>query len=99
MRIHSVQHVFLLDSAHEDPLPSQTILPPLPVDVDDESEYYVEQVLDSRIRYNRLEYLIKWLGYDQPEWELVKDVNKIQVIDDFHRTYSHKSGPLPEDLF
>ena len=97
MRIHPVQHVSLLDPAHNDPLPGQVISPPLPVEVNDKSEYYVEEILDSRTRYDRLEYLVKWLGYDQPDWEHAKDINELQAIDDFHQTHPHKPGLLPED--
>jgi hypothetical protein len=59
VKIHPVQHVSLLDLAYEDLLPGQTIPPPPPVEVDNELEYHVETILDSRIRYRRLEYLVK----------------------------------------
>jgi hypothetical protein len=38
-------------------------LPP-PTIVDGENEYEVEKPFDSHMRYNHLEYLIKWIGYD-----------------------------------
>jgi Chromo (CHRromatin Organisation MOdifier) domain len=97
MRIHPVQHVSLLDLVDEDPLPGQVIPPPPPVEVDEEPEYQAEEVLDARTRYKKLEYLVKWIGYDEPTWEPATLVNKLQVIDDFHRRYPHKPGPLPED--
>ncbi|KAG0363633.1 hypothetical protein BGX24_004858, partial [Mortierella sp. AD032] len=45
------------------------ILPPPPsVEIEGHDEYEVESLLDSRIRYRKLEYLVKWLGYDEAEW-------------------------------
>jgi hypothetical protein len=32
--------------------------------VDGEDEYKVEAILDSQMRYNHLEYLVKWKGYN-----------------------------------
>ena len=46
--------------------------PPLPPDV-----YVVEAILDERVRRGKLQYLVKWLGYDNPEdntWEYAENV-------------------------
>ena len=37
--------------------------PPSPIDVEKEKKYEVKKILDSRIHYCKLQYLIKWLGY------------------------------------
>src|SRR5256885_14668777 len=66
MRIHDVFHPNLLRKAAEDPLPGQKNEPPEPVIVDDEEEWEVDDILDSR-RYGRgkrLQYLVKWKGYE-----------------------------------
>ena len=34
-----------------------------PVEVEGEEEYVVEEILDSRLRHNKLEFLVKWKGY------------------------------------
>ena len=39
---------------------------------------------DAKIRYWKLQYLIKLTGYDIPDWWDVKDVNRLQAIDIFH---------------
>src|SRR3954447_6949062 len=55
MKIHPVQHVSLLDPAHDDPLPEQINPSPPSVEVNEKLEYHVESVLDSQIRRKRLE--------------------------------------------
>ena len=97
MRIHPVFHVSLLEPARDDPLPGQIQPPPPPVVVEGEDEYEVEEVLDARIRRGVLQYLIKWTGYDRPDWEPAKQVNGLAAIDEFHRRYPDKPEPLPED--
>jgi hypothetical protein len=34
----------------------------------------VQEVLDSRIRRNQLQYLVKWTGYEQPTWEPARNL-------------------------
>src|SRR5215212_706513 len=96
IRIHPVQPVSLLEPAHDNPYPGQRIPPPPPVVVEGEQEWQVDEVLDSRIRRRRLEYLVKWTGYDEPDWRPARDVNGLAAIDVFHRQYPDKPGPLPE---
>jgi hypothetical protein len=97
IKIHPVQSVSLLELGYEDPYPGQIELPPPPVIVEGVEECVVEEILDARIRYKRLEYLIKWIGDDNPEWWLAKEVNKLEAIDKFHARYPNKPPPLPED--
>jgi hypothetical protein len=97
IRIHPVQHVSLLDPAHDDPLPGQRIPPPPPVEVEGEEEWLVDEILDSRIRRRRLQYLVQWTGYEQPDWQPAENVNELEAVDTFHRRYPDKPGPLPLD--
>jgi hypothetical protein len=68
MRIHLVFRVSLLEPAADDPYPGQRPDPPPPVEIDRELEWQVDEVLDSRWtgrgRNRKLEYLVKWTGYD-----------------------------------
>ena len=57
----------------------------------------MEEILESRIRYGKLQYLVKWTGYDRPDWQDANIVNGLQAIDIFHRRYPESLGPLPED--
>src|SRR5437868_12296147 len=95
--MHPVQHVFLLSPAADDPLSGQRNPSPPPVIVNDEEEHIVDEVLDARTRRNKLQYLVKWTGYDNPTWEPAEDVNSLQAIDRFHELYLDKPGPLLED--
>jgi len=44
-------------------IPGQQITPQAPVEVEGEEEYIVEEILDSCLRCNKLEFLVKWEGY------------------------------------
>jgi len=68
--------------------------PPPPVEVDGEEEYQVLSIQDSRMYRNRLQYLIRWVGYDSLTWEPAKFVDGLQAVGEFHRCYPREPGPL-----
>ena len=63
--------------------------------VDGEEEYEVETILDSRIRYRRVEYLVKYRGYGDEEntWVAHFNVHAPRVIERFHRDHPDKPRP------
>jgi hypothetical protein len=72
-RLHPVFPVVKLSAALPDPIPGHRPAPPLPPTlIDGEEEHTVKKILNSRMRYNRLEYLVKWKGYDDSynSWEV-----------------------------
>lgn len=93
-RLWPVFPVTKLTPAPPDPIPGrQRNPPPPPILVDGQEEYEVEKILDSRLRYRRLEYLVKWRGYDtgQNTWAPHFDVFAPEAVADFHRR--HPSAP------
>uniref|UniRef100_A0A1B0BSX4 Chromo domain-containing protein n=1 Tax=Glossina palpalis gambiensis TaxID=67801 RepID=A0A1B0BSX4_9MUSC len=51
-------------------------------------EYYVERVEGKRTINGRVEYLLKWAGYDSSEntWEPVENLNCPDLVADFEET-------------
>jgi hypothetical protein len=93
MKIHPVFHVHLLHPASTDPYPGQQHPEPPPIQINDHEEYEVEDVFDSRIRYKKLQYLVKWRGYARPDWEPAHHLaNCPDTIARFHSLYPAKPG-------
>jgi hypothetical protein len=94
-KIHDVFNEALLSPYHPPSYPNQRQPAPPPPDIiGDVPEYEVEHIVDSRVRRNRVEYLVKWVGYPREEqtWEPLKNLtNAKDAIADFHRL--HPSAP------
>jgi hypothetical protein len=85
-----------LEPAANDPYPSQWPDPLLPVKIDSEDEYFIEAILDSQIYHHKLQYLVKLVSYDMPNWEPAEHYSQSEVVDRFHENYPDKPGPLPD---
>ena len=95
-RIHPVFHVSKLR-----PFQADTILerhqppPPKPViTTAGDTEYEVENILDSRLHRAKLQYLVKWKGYGPEEnsWEPESNLaNSKKLLDQFH--HAHPNSP------
>ena len=99
MRVHPVFHVSLLEPHRKNRFPGRVQPPPPPVEIDDGMEWEVESVLDSRIRYGKIEYLVHWQGYGPHErtWEPLPNLqNSGEAIAAFHQR--HPNRPAPKDL-
>ena len=105
MRIHNVFHTSLLRPVAPDSmaLPGQAELrqPPPPQvikrDETEEDEYEVENIVDSRLHYKKLQYKVKWEGH-QADWRSWKDVlpGCDELVKRFHEMHPDKLGP-PEE--
>jgi hypothetical protein len=99
MRIHPVFHASLLTPYHANTLPGRTQPLPPPLIVEGVEEFEVKEILDSRIRYNKLEYFVDWKGYPPNDrtWEPPKSLeNASDSIARFHTRYPNR--PSPKDL-
>ena len=64
-RLHLVFPVIKLLQVPPDPFPSRRQPPhPDPIIVDDTEHFKLDEILNSRICYHRIEYLVKWKGYN-----------------------------------
>jgi RNase H-like domain found in reverse transcriptase/Reverse transcriptase (RNA-dependent DNA polymerase)/Integrase zinc binding domain/Integrase core domain/Chromo (CHRromatin Organisation MOdifier) domain/Retroviral aspartyl protease len=89
MRIHPVFHVALLKPYVSNQIQGRIIAPPPPVQLDDGSEEYeVEEILDSRQRRGKKEYLVSYVGFgpDHDLWLPLSDLgNSQELVDEFEQ--------------
>jgi hypothetical protein len=97
MKIHPTFHVSLLEPYKSSMIPGRSQPPPPPTKVNDEFEYQVETILDSKLQRRKLYYLVRWEGYtpDHDSWEPWDYLNCPGLVRDFHRRYPDKPGPAP----
>ena len=92
--IHPVFHVVKLLPAPPDLIKGCEVRPPPPPEiVGGEKRYKVEEVIDSQMRYQKLQYLVRWKGYGHKEnsWISKGDLDAPELIEDFYRT--HPNAP------
>ena len=68
--------------------------PPPPVFVDGEEHFEVETLLDSWIRWNRPEFLVKWKGYSDAEnsWVVWWKLKAPEKFKEFYHRFPEKPG-------
>ena len=80
----------------------QCFIPPEAVEVEGIPEYEVEEVLDSRLKREKLEYLVKWSGYtdDHNTWEPELNLTNLkEAINEFHKTNPSAPHKLCANIF
>jgi len=70
MAIHNPFYISLLEPYLDNPFLSQIKEPPPPIQIEGKNEYELDEIIDSRLHYNRLQYRAKWKGYS-PEHDKV----------------------------
>ena len=99
-RAHPVFSVTDLEPFKATKIPGRVEPPPPPVVVGNRALYEVEEILDSRISYRKLQYKIHWTGYPrhQANFQEIEnpDAEVLRLINEFHAKYPDK--PSPENL-
>jgi len=93
-QLHPVFNVVKLTPALDDLITGQkTEDHPLPIVIDGEPEWEVEEILNSRWHWRRFQYLIKWKGYghEHNSWESASKVSAPELTAEFHR--KHPGAP------
>ena len=93
-KIHPVFHIDLLTPYRKTTTHGDNYLcPPLEI-IDNEEEYEVKAILDSRTfgRGCKLQYLVKWKGYPESEnqWEDTNNVHSNDLVCQFQRRHPTK---------
>ena len=84
-------------------IPGRVQSPLLPIMVNNEPEFEISEILDTKInnhhRACKLLYLVHWTGYEgtdkETSWILASKLGHAsKLITDFHAAYPAKPGPL-----
>ena len=67
MKIHNTIHISLLEPYQDNQFPLQIQEPPPPIQIEEEDEHELDEIIDSRLHYNKLQYRAKWKGYGPEE--------------------------------
>ncbi|MBW0519099.1 hypothetical protein O181_058814 [Austropuccinia psidii MF-1] len=96
--IHPVFHISLLEPVKISTIPNQHQEPPPSITIEEEEDWEVSQVLDTKLKRRKLWYLVEWKGFSQdPErstWEPAENLkNCPDLVKYFHSLYPDKPGP------
>ncbi|OCB91378.1 hypothetical protein A7U60_g1332 [Sanghuangporus baumii] len=93
-KVHPVFNEILLKPAIQLSFKSQKKPPPPPpVIIDGQEEYEVEEILNSHLHRGKLQFLVKWVGYEEVTWQPESDIkdNAQESIQEFYR--KHPGAP------
>ena len=93
MRLHPVFHVSLFEPYASNSIPDRVVLAPPPIQFDEDPEYEVKSILDSKFVNKKLYHFIDWLGYTHADrtWEPTENLNNTkELVVEFHQRYPNK---------
>ena len=88
-RIHNAFHASLLLLYQETPEHGQNFTEPPPNLVEGQPEWEVEDILDSRVRRHKTQYLVKWKGYSDAHnsWEPKEHLHAPELLSTYHKRH------------
>ncbi|MBW0587565.1 hypothetical protein O181_127280 [Austropuccinia psidii MF-1] len=97
--IHPVFHISLLDPVKTSTIPNRHQEPLPPIIIEEEEEWEVSQILDSKLKRRELWYLVEWKGFSQDSerstWDPTENLkNCPELVKDFNSLYPDKPGPI-----
>jgi len=90
-QLHLVFNIVKLTLALDDPITGQKMEDHLlPIIINREAKWEVEEILDSHWHWRRFQYLIKWkeYGHEHNSWESASKVSIPELTIEFHRKHS-----------
>jgi len=93
-QLHLVFNIIKLSTALEDLiLGRKPQVPPLPIVVNREEEWKVEEILDSRWHWRRFQFLVKWKGFSREHnsWEVASNVKALDLVTEYY--WKHPAAP------
>ncbi len=98
MKIHDTFHISLLRLATTDFLIDQIQSSSFSIVVNDEEEYEINDILNSRYHYEKLQYKVAWIDhFSDRKWYSTENFqnHSKKILNDYHRRYLNK---LESDL-
>jgi hypothetical protein len=100
--VHPVFHVSILEPSTLNSVLNCIQPPPPPVIIDEEPEYEISEILNSKLDKRwacKLLYLVQWSGYEGTDketlWILANELGHAsKIVSEFHLRYLNKPGPL-----
>jgi hypothetical protein len=92
MKIHDTFHIFLLRKVVIDSLTKQIQSLLFSVAMNEEEEYEINDILDSRYHYDKLQYEIAWIDHSSDRaWYSAENFEHFKnILEYYHRRYSEK---------
>jgi hypothetical protein len=100
--VHPVFYVSMLEPSTPNSVPNCIQPPPPPVIIDEEPEYEISEILDSKLDKRwacKLLYLVQWSRYkgtdEETSWILANELGHAsEIVPEFYLHYPNKPSPL-----